>query len=52
MGPWPHMKLNLADELGEIPFLRVSRPESAAPSVGQLKVHQDELAALLDATFA
>jgi len=52
MGPWPHMQLNLGPELGEIPFLRVSRTESSAPSVGQLKVHQDELAALLDSTFA
>ncbi len=52
MGPWPHMKLNLAGELGDIPFLRVSRNESASPSVGQLKVHQDELGDLLEAAFA
>jgi 2-oxoglutarate dehydrogenase E1 component len=52
MGPWPHMKLNLAPELGDLPFERVSRPESAAPSVGQMGVHQDELRALLDAAFA
>ena len=44
MGPWPHMKLNLSPELG-----RPSRSswclanESAAPSVGQVKVHQEEL---------
>ncbi len=52
MGPWPHMALNLAPELGAIPFKRVSRPESAAPSVGQIAVHKDELAALLDEAFA
>ncbi len=52
MGPWPHMKLNLAVELGDIPFVRVSRNESASPSVGQLKVHQDELGDLLEAAFA
>ena len=33
MGPWPHMALNLAPELGarRRRFNRVSRPESAAP---------------------
>jgi 2-oxoglutarate decarboxylase len=52
MGAWPHMKLNLSPELGDIPFEGVSRPESAAPSVGQLGVHQDQLASLLDQAFA
>jgi 2-oxoglutarate decarboxylase len=52
MGPWPHMALNLAPELGDVPFLRVSREESAAPSVGQASVHQTELRSLLDAAFA
>ncbi len=51
MGPWPHMKLNLAPELGDIPFNRVSRQESAAPSVGQISVHQTELQTLLDEAF-
>ncbi len=51
MGPWPHMKLNLAPELGDIAFNRVSRPESAAPSVGQSAVHQQELQDLLDQAF-
>ncbi len=52
MGPWPHMKLNMALELGGIPFNRVSRDESAAPSVGQASVHQAELKALLEQAFA
>jgi 2-oxoglutarate decarboxylase len=52
MGAWPHMVLNLAPELGGIAFERVSRTESAAPSVGQVKVHQDELRGILDAAFA
>ncbi|MBA3233042.1 MAG: hypothetical protein H0T17_03690, partial [Propionibacteriales bacterium] len=51
MGPWPHMKLNLEPEIGVV-LERVSRAESAAPSVGQVAVHRDELAALLDAAFA
>ncbi|MFY9913124.1 MAG: multifunctional oxoglutarate decarboxylase/oxoglutarate dehydrogenase thiamine pyrophosphate-binding subunit/dihydrolipoyllysine-residue succinyltransferase subunit, partial [Nocardioidaceae bacterium] len=51
MGPWPHMKLNLATELGDIPFHRVSREESAAPSVGQTSVHQQELQGILDGAF-
>jgi multifunctional 2-oxoglutarate metabolism enzyme len=53
MGAWPHMRLNLSPELGdEIPFELVSRRESAAPSVGQVKVHQDELRTILDGAFA
>ncbi|MGH3471019.1 MAG: multifunctional oxoglutarate decarboxylase/oxoglutarate dehydrogenase thiamine pyrophosphate-binding subunit/dihydrolipoyllysine-residue succinyltransferase subunit [Nocardioidaceae bacterium] len=52
MGPWPHMKLNLAPELGTLPFNLVSRHESAAPSVGQTSVHQTELKAILEAAFA
>jgi 2-oxoglutarate decarboxylase len=51
MGPWPHMKLHLPAELGDLPFNNVSRPESSAPSVGQLKVHQAELQALLGLAF-
>ncbi|MGI8888603.1 MAG: multifunctional oxoglutarate decarboxylase/oxoglutarate dehydrogenase thiamine pyrophosphate-binding subunit/dihydrolipoyllysine-residue succinyltransferase subunit, partial [Nocardioidaceae bacterium] len=53
MGAWPHMKLNLEPELElDVPFHRVSRPESAAPSVGQLSVHQEQLRSLLDQAFA
>ncbi|MGH3448649.1 MAG: multifunctional oxoglutarate decarboxylase/oxoglutarate dehydrogenase thiamine pyrophosphate-binding subunit/dihydrolipoyllysine-residue succinyltransferase subunit, partial [Nocardioidaceae bacterium] len=52
MGPWPHMKLNLAPELDGVPFNRVSRAESAAPSVGQHSVHQTELKTLLEQAFA
>jgi 2-oxoglutarate dehydrogenase E1 component len=51
MGPWPHMKLNLAPDLDGFPFHRVSREESAAPSVGQASVHQSELKALLEQAF-
>jgi 2-oxoglutarate dehydrogenase E1 component len=52
MGPWPHMKLHLASEFGDIAFNRISRDESSAPSVGQLKVHQTELQSLLERAFA
>jgi 2-oxoglutarate dehydrogenase E1 component len=52
MGGWPHMKLHLDPELGGIPFNGVSRPESAAPSVGQLKVHQQQHEQLLGRAFA
>jgi multifunctional 2-oxoglutarate metabolism enzyme len=51
MGPWPHMALHLTSEL-EVPFFRVSRPESAAPSVGSASVHQDEARALLKQAFS
>jgi multifunctional 2-oxoglutarate metabolism enzyme len=52
MGPWPHMALNLTPELGGIPFYRVSRPESAAPSVGQHSRHIDEQKGLLQQAFS
>jgi multifunctional 2-oxoglutarate metabolism enzyme len=52
MGAWPHMTLHLGPELGGIPFVGVSRPESAAPSVGQLKVHQEQHEQLLERAFA
>jgi 2-oxoglutarate dehydrogenase E1 component len=52
MGAWPHMRLNLSPELGDIAFERVSRRESAAPSVGQVKVHQEELRSILEAALA
>jgi len=52
MGPWPHMKLNLASELGvDLPFTQRSREESSAPSCGQLAVHQAELRGLLERAF-
>ncbi|HET7173782.1 MAG TPA: multifunctional oxoglutarate decarboxylase/oxoglutarate dehydrogenase thiamine pyrophosphate-binding subunit/dihydrolipoyllysine-residue succinyltransferase subunit [Nocardioidaceae bacterium] len=51
MGPWPHLKLNLAPEL-DLPFTCVSRPESSAPAVGQASVHQVELRRLLAQAFA
>jgi 2-oxoglutarate dehydrogenase E1 component len=51
MGAWPHMKLHIEPELG-IPFNGVSRPESAAPSVGQVRMHQDEHERLLKQAFA
>ncbi len=51
MGPWADFKLNLAPELGGLPFDRVSRQESASPSVGQAKRHQEELRTLLAEAF-
>ncbi|MDQ3421958.1 MAG: multifunctional oxoglutarate decarboxylase/oxoglutarate dehydrogenase thiamine pyrophosphate-binding subunit/dihydrolipoyllysine-residue succinyltransferase subunit [Actinomycetota bacterium] len=51
MGPWPHMALHLPSEL-DVPFSRVSRPESAAPSVGSSSVHGDEAKALMQQAFS
>jgi multifunctional 2-oxoglutarate metabolism enzyme len=51
MGPWPHMALHLTSEL-PVPFYRVSRPESAAPSVGSAAVHQEEARTLLKQAFS
>ncbi len=50
MGPWPHMKLNLESELG-VTLQRVSRGASSSPSVGQVTVHREELATLLENAF-
>jgi 2-oxoglutarate decarboxylase len=52
MGPWPHMALNLTPELDGLPFFRVSRPESCAPSVGQHSVHVDEEKTLMQQAFS
>jgi 2-oxoglutarate dehydrogenase E1 component len=52
MGPWPHMALNLAPELGDLPFRRVSRPESSSPAVGQNSRHVEENASLMEQAFA
>ncbi|HET7328456.1 MAG TPA: multifunctional oxoglutarate decarboxylase/oxoglutarate dehydrogenase thiamine pyrophosphate-binding subunit/dihydrolipoyllysine-residue succinyltransferase subunit, partial [Nocardioidaceae bacterium] len=51
MGPWPHMALHLTSEL-DVAFFRVSRPESAAPSVGSAAVHQEEAKTLLKQAFS
>ncbi len=45
-GPWPFMALNLAPVLQRhasgVPLTSVTRPESAAPSVGSLSVHTEQ----------
>jgi multifunctional 2-oxoglutarate metabolism enzyme len=45
------MALYLTAEL-PVPFYRVSRPESAAPSVGSAAVHAEEAKALLQQAFS
>jgi 2-oxoglutarate dehydrogenase E1 component len=51
MGPWPHMALHLTSEL-DVPFYRVSRPESSSPSVGQHSRHVEEQKELLQQAFS
>ncbi len=51
MGPWPHYQLNVWPHVGH-DVQRVSRPASASPSVGTLKRHSEEQAALLSEAFA
>jgi multifunctional 2-oxoglutarate metabolism enzyme len=50
-GPWPFMALHLPGHLQRVaagvPLVRVSRPESAAPSVGSLSVHTEQQRMLL-----
>ncbi len=50
MGPWPHYQLNTWPEL-ELTVEPVTRPASAAPSVGTVKRHVEEQKTLLDAAF-
>jgi 2-oxoglutarate decarboxylase len=51
-GPWPHMALHLSGEFGGLPLLRVSRPESSAPSVGSHNRHVEEQATLMQQAFS
>ena len=50
MGPWPHYQLNVWPELG-VTVEPITRPASAAPSVGTLKRHAEEQKTLMDAAF-
>jgi len=49
-GPWPFVAVHLPQHL-DIPVVRVSRPESASPSVGSHSRHVNEQRALLDEAF-
>ena len=52
-GPWPHVALHFTGALDrELPLLRVSRPESSAPSVGSHSRHAEENDTLLDQAFS
>ena len=51
MGPWPHYQLNVWPGL-DLQVEPVTRPESAAPSVGTIKRHTEEQKSLLDLAFA
>ncbi len=51
MGPWTHFALNLFPEL-DIDYVRVSRPESASPAVGQHSRHVEEQKTLMQQAFA
>jgi 2-oxoglutarate dehydrogenase E1 component len=50
MGPWPHYALNVRPEL-DVPFHRVSRPESSSPAVGQASRHAEEQKSLMSQAF-
>jgi 2-oxoglutarate dehydrogenase E1 component len=53
MGPWPHLAVNLVPELElSVPLNRVSRDASSAPSCGQKAQHLQELASILERSFA
>jgi 2-oxoglutarate decarboxylase len=51
-GPWPHVALHFSGEFDGLPLLRVSRPESSAPSVGSHNRHVEELATLMQQAFS
>jgi len=50
-GPWPFMAVNLAPELGGRELRRASRPASASPAVGSLKVHTTQQNQLVSAAL-
>ena len=47
-GAWSHIALNLLEHLEGISLRRLSRPASAAPSVGSAKIHDVEQQALIE----
>jgi 2-oxoglutarate dehydrogenase E1 component len=57
-GAWPFMALNLPQRLAEVEpgrtwrLIKVTRPESSAPSVGSASVHLQQQRALMEAAFA
>ena len=51
MGGWFHVRRLLRDRLG-VDVTGVTRPESASPATGSLKVHQREQAELVERAFA
>ena len=51
-GPWPHVALHFSGEFDGVPLVRVSRPESSAPSVGSHSRHVEEQADLMAQAFA
>src|SRR6266545_3920201 len=51
MGGWFHVRRLVRDRLG-IDLTGVTRPESASPATGSLKVHHREQAELVDRAFA
>ncbi|WP_236551597.1 multifunctional oxoglutarate decarboxylase/oxoglutarate dehydrogenase thiamine pyrophosphate-binding subunit/dihydrolipoyllysine-residue succinyltransferase subunit [Aeromicrobium sp. 9AM] len=51
-GPWPHVALHFSGEFDGLPLLRVSRPESSAPSVGSHNRHVEEQATLMQQAFS
>jgi 2-oxoglutarate dehydrogenase E1 component len=56
MGPWPHFALHLPEELADVldgrRIVRVSRPESSSPAVGQASRHIAEQKTLLTEAFS
>jgi len=51
-GPWPHIALHFSGEFDGLPLLRVSRPESSAPSVGSHARHVQENSTLMQQAFS
>jgi multifunctional 2-oxoglutarate metabolism enzyme len=50
-GAWPFIALNLPEQLGGRPVIRVSRPASASPATGSSKKHQAEQQTLVRQAF-
>ncbi|HWV25779.1 MAG TPA: multifunctional oxoglutarate decarboxylase/oxoglutarate dehydrogenase thiamine pyrophosphate-binding subunit/dihydrolipoyllysine-residue succinyltransferase subunit, partial [Aeromicrobium sp.] len=51
-GPWPHVAMHFTGQLGSLPLLRVSRPESSTTAVGSHSRHVEEQQTLMAQAFS
>jgi 2-oxoglutarate decarboxylase len=50
-GAWSFIALNLLEHLDGVRLRRISRPAAGAPAAGSIKVHEAQLAAIIEAAL-